>query len=79
MARKKTQSQDNLVLTLLTLVLQALIMNDVQISPEQKILLYEKHVSFVENHGKNKNAYVIHSVNLFMVKYIKCPIYRNTT
>lgn len=36
---------------------QAIIINDVTLSPEPRVLLYDKHVEYIANHGKD-NAYV---------------------
>lgn len=35
-------------------------MNDVKISPDTKSLLFEKHVEYISNYGKDKNEYEYH-------------------
>lgn len=40
------------------LVLQAFIVNDVDISPGPKSLLFDKHIEYIANHGNDKDDYV---------------------
>lgn len=38
--------------------MQAFIVNDVDISPGPKSLLFEKHIEYIANHGNDKDDYV---------------------
>lgn len=40
-------------------------MNDVDISPNPKELLFEKHVDYIANHGKDKNDFVCIFANVY--------------
>lgn len=39
-------------------------MNDVEISPEPKTLLFDKHVEYIANHGNDKDDYVSKGKNI---------------
>lgn len=39
-------------------LLQAFVVNDVEISPDPKTLLFEKHIEYIANHGNDKDDYV---------------------
>lgn len=49
---------DHLVNSIFHIHLQAFILNDVDISPEPKTLLFDKHVKYIEDHGKDRDEYV---------------------
>lgn len=37
---------------------QAFVVNDVELSPGPKTLLFDKHIEYIANHGNDQNDYV---------------------
>lgn len=47
------------------ILLQAFIVNDVELSPGPKSLLFDKHIEYIANHGKDQNDFVSVSSKTF--------------
>lgn len=49
---------ENGLIFVCVIVPQAFIVNDVELSPGPKSLLFDKHIEYIANHGKDQNDFV---------------------